>query len=99
MKSNICQGKGSPVEREGMGEEARKQGVSEWENVTQAWEGGSGFVAGEVCTDQGGVAQQSVDKGVSLEHRQRTWRGSGSKNVRRMEKRTEEVKMCRRKTE
>lgn len=54
-----------------MGEEARKQGVSEWENVTQAQEGGSGFAAGEACTEQGGVVQQSVVKGVSLEHKQR----------------------------
>lgn len=97
MKSNICQGKGSPVQRKGMGEEARKQGVSEWENVTQAGEGGSGFVAGEVCTEQAGVVQQSTVKGVSLEHKQRTWRGSGSKNMRRTEKRTEKLKMCKRK--
>lgn len=47
-----------------MGEEARKQGVSEWENVTQAGEGGSGFVAGEVCTEQGGLYRASMVKGL-----------------------------------
>lgn len=81
------------MQRQGMREEARKQGVSEWENVTQAGEGGSGFVAGEVCTEQGGVVQQSMVKGISLEHEQRTRRGSGRENVRRTEKRTEKVKM------
>lgn len=82
-----------------MGEEARKQGLSEWENVTQAGEGDSGFVTGEVCTEQGGVVQQSVVTGVGLEQKQRTWRGSGSKIVRRTEKRPGKVKTCRRKTE
>lgn len=85
--------------KEGMGEEARKQGVTEWENVTQAGEGGSGFVTGEVCTEQGGVVQQSVVTGVSIEQKQRIWRGNGSKTVRRTGKRPGKVKTCRRKTE
>lgn len=75
MKSNICQGKGSPGQREGMGEEARKQGVTEWENVTQAGEGGSGFVTGEVCTEQ--------RKGGTAKHGQRSQSGTLRKNLER----------------
>lgn len=75
MTSNSCQGKESPVQEEGMGEEAKKQGASEWENVTQAGEGGSGSVAGEVCREQGGV--------VTAKHGQRSQSGTQAKNLER----------------
>jgi len=54
MKSNTRQGKGSPVEREGMGRRQRGKKSVRGQNVNQAEEGGSGFLASEPHTQQEG---------------------------------------------